>query len=373
MSRFGFWELVCLLGVVHGAFLCVVLWTHRRGRRTANRLLAAVVGLYSLQLLEIVLYWTKVLLEAPHLWGATWFFPYLYGPLLYLYARAMTGASFAWKRGQAAHLLPFVFAVTLFAPFYLQSGTAKAASLEATYVRTGEVSVNAWMLGFWLAQFILFAIYLALSIRQVGKDSSLQHRWLRRLVAAFSLTFACWFFYGLAVGFGFPYQKAIDLAAVLAMTATIYGVGYAALRQPEIFVGELDGAPSKERYAGSTLKQSDANDYATRLKELMESQKPYQDAELRLEGLARLMGVPPHHLSQVINQGFGLNFNDFVNRYRVDEAKRLMTDSKHQSETLLSLAFEAGFNNKTSFNQAFKKFTRMTPSHFRNRLQSGRQ
>jgi AraC-like DNA-binding protein len=105
-----------------------------------------------------------------------------------------------------------------------------------------------------------------------------------------------------------------------------------------------------------------------RLVAVMESSRPHVDASLRLPDLAGLVEVPPYQLSQVLNQGFGLRFNDFVNRYRVEEAIRLLSDPARNDESLLSLAFEAGFNNKTSFNQAFKKYTRTTPSRYRAEL-----
>jgi AraC-like DNA-binding protein len=86
---------------------------------------------------------------------------------------------------------------------------------------------------------------------------------------------------------------------------------------------------------------------------------------LRLTDLAALVGLHAHELSQVINQSFAQSYNDFVNRYRVEEAKRLLSDPAREADSLLTLAFEAGFNNKTSFNEAFKKHAGMTPSRFR--------
>ncbi|MFA8436978.1 MAG: helix-turn-helix domain-containing protein, partial [Marinifilaceae bacterium] len=70
----------------------------------------------------------------------------------------------------------------------------------------------------------------------------------------------------------------------------------------------------------------------------------------------------------IINQGHGLNFNDYINQFRVEEFKRLLQDPQFSKETLLAVAFEAGFNSKTTFNTAFKKFTGMTPSEYRRSL-----
>jgi AraC-like DNA-binding protein len=151
------------------------------------------------------------------------------------------------------------------------------------------------------------------------------------------------------------------------MSVSIYAIGYTALRDPEVFLGDLLRR-SPGRYAGSPLGELEVAEHRERLAELMRQRRPWRDARLRLDDLAALAGLPPYQLSQVINQGFGEHFIDFVNRHRVEGARRRLGDPGRRSEPLLSLAFEAGFNNKTSFNEAFKKFTGRTPSAYRARV-----
>ncbi|HSR50451.1 MAG TPA: helix-turn-helix domain-containing protein [Acidobacteriota bacterium] len=382
-GEFGFWEALTLAASVQGAFLAAVIWTHRRGHKLANRLLASLLLLYSFQLLEIVLYWTRTLQAVPHLWGMSWMFPYLYGVLLYFYAAALSDGGCRISPRTVLHLTPFLLGTLLFVPFYLQDAEIKRRMLEASYPGSQDGgSISLFILAIWLLQFVHFSIYLGLTLRKLGestrsalsaggsrgRDGS-RYTWLRRLAAAFGLSFACWFFNGLAVAFGFPYLKLIDYASSLAMSATIYAIGYTALRQPELFLQSAQSARG-EKYQGSTLTPDQASDFRRRLLGVMQAGKPYRDSQLRLKDLAGKLDVPPHHLSQIINQHFQRNFNDFVNAYRVEEAKRLMADPRHQSDTLLDLAFEAGFNNKTSFNQAFKKHTGTTPSRFRAQLRN---
>ena len=97
----------------------------------------------------------------------------------------------------------------------------------------------------------------------------------------------------------------------------------------------------------------------------MESEKPHLDSDLTLPKLADHLQIPPHHLSQIINESLKQNFFDFVNGYRVEEAKQLLLDPEKSSFTVLAIAEEAGFNSKTVFNTAFKKGTGKTPSAFR--------
>lgn len=97
----------------------------------------------------------------------------------------------------------------------------------------------------------------------------------------------------------------------------------------------------------------------------MRSEKPYLDPELKLVGLSDRLNIPSNHLSQVINEQLNLSFFDFINKYRVDEAKDILKD-RSSNDTLLKIAFDVGFNNKVSFNNYFKKLTGITPSQFRN-------
>jgi ligand-binding sensor domain-containing protein/AraC-like DNA-binding protein len=124
------------------------------------------------------------------------------------------------------------------------------------------------------------------------------------------------------------------------------------------------------RYRLSTLTSPQARHLEIRLLKLMADEKPHLDPDLTLAGLAERLGVPPKHLSQVINDRIGLNFSDFVNRQRVEEARRRLLDPAQRDQKLLAIAFSCGFNSKSVFNAAFKKFTGLSPTEFRDGARS---
>lgn len=103
----------------------------------------------------------------------------------------------------------------------------------------------------------------------------------------------------------------------------------------------------------------------TGLIELMETQKPFLDCELSLVKLASMMNVSTHILSYIINNGFDENFYQFINRYRIEEAKKQILNPQMNHLSLLGIGFEVGFNSKTVFNTTFKKYTGFTPSEFK--------
>ena len=163
------------------------------------------------------------------------------------------------------------------------------------------------------------------------------------------------------------------LTVILALI--LYSVGYRTFSRPEIFatlpllrpekheilVDELAG----EKYQKSGLSEQKALTKFETVEHLMKQEQLYLDPELDLKGLAGRLDVSPHHLSQIINKGSQRNFYDFVNHYRLEAVKALLRSPDHDHRTVLTLAFETGFNSKATFNRFFKKATQQTPSQFR--------
>jgi AraC-like DNA-binding protein len=138
---------------------------------------------------------------------------------------------------------------------------------------------------------------------------------------------------------------------------------YKGLTQPDMFLNlnEKDDHPK-----GFLLNEKKVKDILNRVLDYMKKEKPYLNSELTLNELAKRLGLSPRLLSIIINQKLNQNFFDFINRYRVEEAKKLLVNPDYQKYTILSIAFDAGFNSKSSFNLAFKRYENATPSQFRN-------
>lgn len=120
-----------------------------------------------------------------------------------------------------------------------------------------------------------------------------------------------------------------------------------------------------EKYRASTLEGWQAKQHLQKLLALMDEEKPYLDPDITVEKLSRMLEISEKHLSQILNERLNQNFNKFINKYRVEEAKRKILDPKEKDFVLLKIAFDVGFNSKSAFNAAFKKFTKMSPSEYR--------
>ncbi|MEM6771854.1 MAG: helix-turn-helix domain-containing protein [Bacteroidota bacterium] len=125
----------------------------------------------------------------------------------------------------------------------------------------------------------------------------------------------------------------------------------------------LDTEPRK--YKKALLNQGEIDRYKTLLDQLMEQEQPFLAPDLSLRRLAERLDLPPNYLSQLLNEGFGQNFAEYVNSYRVRAFQEKVVDQNFKHLTLLGLAYECGFNSKTVFNTFFKKMTGLTPAAYR--------
>jgi len=148
----------------------------------------------------------------------------------------------------------------------------------------------------------------------------------------------------------------------------IYFISYKSLSSPLMF-HDIDGlvpkSENKERYSGSQLSEERLIEIQTQLEQLMEEEKPYLNGELSIQNLANRLNTSRQYLTQVINERMNCNYNDYINTFRIKEFKNLIQDPKNKNFTILSIAFDSGFNSKTSFNTIFKKHTGQTPSQYR--------
>ena len=124
------------------------------------------------------------------------------------------------------------------------------------------------------------------------------------------------------------------------------------------------------KYEKSPLTVQTKNDILQRLEDLMIKEKMFLNSSITLGEIADKLSVVPRYLSQVINELKGQNFYDFVNSYRIEEAKKILSDPSHDDEKILAVLFESGFNSKSVFNTVFKKITGITPSEYRRKYKN---
>jgi AraC-like DNA-binding protein len=191
--------------------------------------------------------------------------------------------------------------------------------------------------------------------------------WLRNFLYFFAAVIA------LGAAFDFVNSFVVRLSYIqffyfeIILALATYALAVAGyLRSEPISIDFKSAQKAENEPERQKLMSSDELDrQKARLMELIRSDRPYLDPQLTLGDLAKSLGVNGAVLSFVINNGFGKNFNDFINEFRIDDVKARI--NKRPADSLLAIAFDCGFNSKATFNRAFRKFTGSTPKQFQSK------
>lgn len=141
-----------------------------------------------------------------------------------------------------------------------------------------------------------------------------------------------------------------------------FSISFYGFRQPDIFVKHVF---EREKKTKKIKDNNDLEELAQKLLTHMQEEKPFLNQELTLQEIATNLETSTHQLSKTINSQLSKNFFTFINEYRINEAKKRMLSKEYSNLTLLAVAFDSGFNSKSSFNNLFKKQCHMTPSAYR--------
>lgn len=302
----------------------------------------------------------------------------LQGIFLYLYASRLVSKQYGFNKKLLLHLLPFIV-------FNLYLIGASLLPNFANEIRLENVHTNVHhplLFQLFLIMTLLSGpFYFVLTLRLFRKHeinvfnnfSSTEDfniKWLRKLTIVFG---AIWTVLIIVTVIHhvfnlFPMVFCTD-SLFLALSVFVILIGYFGLKQKVIFESESQQQSvfinEKMKYAGSTLKKDETIEYTEKLVKYMQLEKPYLNPELTLTHLALAIDISAHHLSQIINEQFKLNFFEYINQFRVEEVKLRINNPKFNNYSLLGIALDSGFNSKSSFNRIFKKFTNQTPSQFK--------
>jgi AraC-like DNA-binding protein len=364
--------ILIILGIAQGIFLGISLLTLNRGNQKANRVMGSLMILFSVSISHIVFYNLNLFQKFPHFHMISHPPVYLFGPLFLLYVLYYTKPDFELRPIHLFHGLPFVAYVLYLLPFYLLSGEEKLVHM-AQYVE--QVTVIDYLVT--PSQIVLLFVYLYFVNRLVREHEArikkayssiegINLSWIKMLIKmlvavfAFMAVLVVFMFTGLQ---DFVYSYGLEIMALMVAVA-MYIAGYYSLQQPDVFAGgEIAAIKQQPEKSGLDGKRSDR--LLEKLTAFMEEEKPYRNSDLTIKELAERAGIPGYILSQLINEELDQNFFDFVNRYRIDEAKEKLSDPHNANLTILSIAFDVGFNSKSVFNTAFKKYEDTTPSQYR--------
>ena len=373
------------IGFVITFFLAFLLLSKSR-KTIADKILCFWLIIIGFHLLLFYLYYNKIDYKYPYLLGINIPLPLFHGPLLYLYTKAITNQLKNWKIN-LLHFSPAIISYIALLDFF------KLTAQEKILIFENQGSEFENILNMIIIAILCSGIiYVLLSvsetrkhkknfINQFSSNEKIKLSWLNYLV------------YGIGISWLFIFYGNDD---VLFTVVALFGIfmGYFGINQLGIFTNtdllklesesvfytvtdhtansynNEEKALITQKYEKSGLKQETAIEIHKLLSHKIETEKWFTNSELTLVELAQNLDVFPNKLSQVINTYEGKNFHDYINSKRVELFLKLVENPENRKYTILSLAFDCGFNSKSSFNKHFKKITNQTPSVYINSLEN---
>lgn len=295
---------------------------------------------------------------------------YLQMPVLYLYILSVCYSDFRLKWKHLWHLVPYIMGNLVMLPrFYLGSTIQKNElfnhfnTLPESYF--AHIALHFQSIFYLTAGFIILKRAKKIFKENYSSNTIETYNWLFQLVLYTAVLYGFAIIKNLLKFFGNP--GFFDVSHnILVITVLCFVCWYVlkALRFPNLF----KGVNSKTKLTTELVNESEKTINHKEVEQLtsyMKKEKPYLNPSLTIRHLAEELKMNPRDLSVLINQHLNQHFFDFINEFRIEEAKSILKNPDKKEFTVLEILYNVGFNSKSSFNTAFKKHTGLTPTQFR--------
>ncbi len=368
---------ILYIGITQSFFAGLMIATKRKPQ-IADRILAAWLFLIAIEMGFAII--NKNLIELYEFV----FIPFTYGPLLYLYVKFLTVEELRFKWFYWLHFIPFLIVFVSAFVFHGKPvirledffATDPFLSFRLIYGLSFFISITTYS----IIAFVLIRRHQK-NIRNLFSFTSerITLSWLKVVAISFYVTYVMVFIVAVYIIFKGSMGYDPTIISYFGLTFFAFAFSFYGFKQPGIFYElSMERKYVKNRnikketqgfkYERSGLKNDEAEKILKRLLGYMKTNKPYLDIDLTIHDLAEELDVSRHYLTQVVNEKLNKNFYNFINEYRIDEVKKMLAEDKDKRYTLTSIAFDAGFNSKSSFNSVFKSIVGMTPSQYRSTL-----
>lgn len=298
---------------------------------------------------------------------------FLLGPVLFFYVRSVLTPQRGFIRKELIHFVPallylayslYIFIMDYFIyDDYIFYADGRDKDLESWYQIVGLAFVVAYL----VKSIRFYLSYQKQIVQVVSFADSLRFVWIRRflisLLLLVGLRLLFFMLYPEWGSFGQKWWYYFLVACIFYYVATV-GLHHTIRIYATLKLSRLDLNISQDLEESPPMEVQNLGQWKHSIRSYLEAQKAYINPNLTLNDLARSLDTTPRQISQVVNQGFKMNFNDYINRMRVEAVVELLKEKKHEQFTLLAIALDAGFNSKTTFNRAFKKFTGKSPREY---------
>lgn len=342
--------------ILFGGFVGVMMGVGRiaRGIQIRNVMLSAFLLCVGFLQIVSALFHSDQIHRYPFLFLTMIPVVMLAGPLLFGLYSSLFSENHFLKRGSFLHLLP-AFVTTLYLLWKYSDVNALVPLIERHQAH-GELDEFRLLLICGVGLVLLYLTYCIFRLSLFWNQTRDESRRGGTILAV------VYFLFGLLALVGLAANARVLVQAINIGTSGLFlGLYFAEQKFPDVM--NTLALAVKKRREQSHLKSVDLPEIHAKLLSLMENEKPFCDEDITLPGLARLVGISAHQLSEFLNEHLDQNFNRFINDYRVREAKSLLVDEPGRS--ILSVGLAVGFNSTSAFHHSFRTHTGVTPARFR--------
>lgn len=373
LPRVNGWVLFFFFTSVVGIFIAVMLNFQKTNDKIANILIGLFVFFHSVLIVHFGLHASNFRYQEPHFLFLSTTFSFLYGPLLYFYFKRVA-LNYKFKVLDTLHLIPSVTLLLYIVPYYLLSSEEKLHLLLNTdkyLLPGGRYIVLCKAISLVTYAWLIFKISKVTNVAYSKKQEF--RKWYNRISNFFSVYAISYIIYGLSILKFITFPNLNYIQGVILSSLVLY-IAYTAFTKPILFLClDIEGKGFKAvkendevcKYQKSGLTPDLSLELRNNLLQLLNEEKVFKVNNITLEILAERLETSRHNASQVINEHFNVNFFELINRYRIDEAKYILSQESGKSMNIIDVAYEVGYNNKVTFNKSFKKETSLTPSQYR--------
>jgi AraC-like DNA-binding protein len=367
MIRFGLWSTILLVGSVHGVIVGLLLLRAARNR-VANRFLAVLLFVVVLLITPFTLGYAGFYDAYPWLLFAPFFWQLGFGPLLYFYVRTLAGRSL--PKYWALHFIPVAlqglyYTVAFCLPYARKLSWNANGHTHVVLPIQAALAIASFAI-YWLASARFYRRYQGWLENSRGDREEFRLPWMRNFLLAVLLALMLDLFTRLYDATVHALSYADQFPTYLGFAVLVYYLGIEGWRHAGVAYPGMDEAaviaPNPETPAVTEAPSViDWQDRGERWRGQIDQGQWWRETNLSLATVASRLATNSHYLSRALNEGLGQTFSECVNRLRIAEAKRLLTDDGE----VLAIAIEVGFGSKASFNRAFRDFVGCTPSAYR--------
>ncbi|SNZ00191.1 helix-turn-helix domain-containing protein [Flagellimonas pacifica] len=367
------WSLMYLFVALIGFYVVFLICVNRKIHLSGRFLIASFIFIHSIFILHISINRANYMFTYPHTYLMSSWASFLYGPLLYFYFK-ITTQKYKFKKLDLLHFLPTIVLIGyLTFTVYLFTAESKV-QLMLNRIQNGlNPQDSARLLLIVVLKIISLTVY-GYFIRKVYLKSKREklldaknQTWQKNVYHIHIFYVFTYTAYGILIVNGYS-TGALYNASVASMALMVLYVGYSANIQPDVFSGAYDYTNRLfPKYEKSGLTPSLSAELRENLLLLFAVDKIYKENNINLDMVAQKLNTTRHNTSQIINEHFNVSFHEFVNMYRIKEAKQLLLEDKSRRLNIINVAYEVGYNNKVTFNKAFKRDTQLTPSQYQKR------